>query len=76
MIWANVTKFWQNFIAPQIFLGWYGYVHACPAFKKGDSSNINNYRPVSLLSNILKYLKYLIKYYLKKKLCIIDCIHF
>ena len=25
MIWANVTKFGQNFIAPQIFLGWYGY---------------------------------------------------
>ena len=25
MIWANVTKFGQNFIAPQTFLGWYGY---------------------------------------------------
>ena len=25
MIWANVTKFGQNFIAPQIFLGWYGH---------------------------------------------------
>ena len=25
MIWANVTKFGQNFIAPQNFLGWYGY---------------------------------------------------
>ena len=25
MIRANVTKFGQNFIAPQIFLGWYGY---------------------------------------------------
>ena len=24
-MWANVTKFGQNFIAPQIFLGWYGY---------------------------------------------------
>ena len=24
MIWANVTKFGQNFIAPQNFLGWYG----------------------------------------------------
>ena len=25
IIWANVTKFGQNFIDPQIFLGWYGY---------------------------------------------------
>ena len=25
MIWANVTKFRQNFIVPQIFLGWYSY---------------------------------------------------
>ena len=25
MIWANVTKFGQNFIAPQIVLAWYGY---------------------------------------------------
>ena len=25
MIWANVTKFGRNFIAPQNFLGWYAY---------------------------------------------------
>ena len=25
MIWENVTQFEQNFIAPQIFFGWYAY---------------------------------------------------
>ena len=25
IIWENVTKFGQNLIAPQNFLGWYGY---------------------------------------------------
>ena len=25
MIWENVTRFGQNFIAPPIFLGWYAY---------------------------------------------------
>ena len=25
MIWANATRFGQNFIAPQIILGWYAY---------------------------------------------------
>ena len=25
IIWANVTKFGQNFTAPPIFLGWYAY---------------------------------------------------
>ena len=29
----------------------------CPVFKKVDSNNINNYRPVSLLSNILQLLE-------------------
>ena len=34
MIWANVTKFGQNFITPQIFLGWYGCVNRKTFFKK------------------------------------------
>ena len=29
MIWANITKFGKNFIAPQNFLGWYGYGLVC-----------------------------------------------
>ena len=28
-----------------------------PLYKKGDASNINNYRPISLLSNISKFLE-------------------
>ena len=36
-----------------------------PVFKKDSKLNYSNYRPISLLSNIGKYLK---------KLCIRDCI--
>ena len=37
MIWANVTKFGQNVIAPpQIFLGWYGYDSGSTASSVSD----------------------------------------
>ena len=36
------------------FIDYFKLATVCPVFKKGDSNNINNYRPVSLLSNISK----------------------
>ena len=39
------------------FIDYFKLATVCPVFKKGDSNNINNYRPVSLLSNIQNYLK-------------------
>ena len=39
------------------FIDCFKLATVCPVFKKGDSNNINNYRPVSLLSNISKLLE-------------------
>ena len=39
------------------FINCFKLATVCPVFKKGDSNNINNYRPVSLLSNISKLLE-------------------
>ena len=39
------------------FIDCFELATVCPVFKKGDFNNINNYRPVSLLSNILKLLE-------------------
>ena len=39
------------------FIDYFKLATVCPVFKKGDFNNINNYRPVSLLSNILKLLE-------------------
>ena len=39
------------------FIDYFKLAIVCPVFKKGDSNNINNYRPVSLLSNISKLLE-------------------
>ena len=51
------------------FIDYFKLATVCPVFKKGNSNNINNYRTVSLLSNISKLLE-------KVMYCIIDCIHF
>ena len=39
------------------FIDCFKLATVCPVFKKGNSNNINNYRPVSLLSNISKLLE-------------------
>ena len=39
------------------FINYFKFATVCPVFKKDDSNNINNYRPVSLLSNISKLLE-------------------
>ena len=39
------------------FINCFKLATVCPVFKKGDSNNINNYRPVSLLSNISKLIE-------------------
>ena len=39
------------------FIDYFKLATVCPVFKKGGSNNINNYRPVSLLSNISKLLE-------------------
>ena len=38
------------------FIDCFKLATVCPVFKTNYSNNINNYRPVSLLSNILKLL--------------------
>ena len=39
------------------FIDYFKLATVCPVFKKDDFNNINNYRPVSLLSNISKLLE-------------------
>ena len=39
------------------FIDCFKLATVCPVFKKDNSNNINNYRPVSLLSNISKLLE-------------------
>jgi hypothetical protein len=34
-------------------------IYVVPAFKKGDRTNVKNYRPISILNNFLKYLNLL-----------------
>ena len=39
------------------FINCFKLATVCPVFKKGNSNNIDNYQPVSLLSNISKLLE-------------------
>ena len=39
------------------FIEYFKLATVCPVYKKGDKNNINNYRPVNLLSNISKLLE-------------------
>ena len=39
------------------FIVCFKFATVCPVFKKGNSNNINDYRPVSLISNISKLLE-------------------
>ena len=45
------------FLSKGEFIDCFKLATVCPVFKKGDSNNIDNYRPVSLLSNISKLLE-------------------
>ena len=39
------------------FINHFKIAKVCPVFKKGNAKDINNYRPISLLSNVLKILE-------------------
>ena len=41
-------------LSKEEFINDFKLAKVCPIYKKGDSSNINNYRPISLLSNVSK----------------------
>ena len=56
MIWANVTKFGQNFIAPQNFLGWYGYVYTGNNVGKISSSKVLDNEELELKLKFFLYI--------------------
>jgi hypothetical protein len=57
---APLCNFLNKSVSDEVFLPDWKDANVCAIFKKGDSSLVSNYRPISLLSNVDKVLERLV----------------